>query len=82
MAFMGIGIDSINEKVEHGLIFDASKQRATDKGATDKSATKKINEKLDKALDKAKWKVAKATYKKERDPTVTKIADKQFNSWQ
>lgn len=77
MAFMGIGIDSINEKVEHGLIFDASKQRATDK-----NATKKVNEKLDNALNKAKWKVAKATYEKERDPIITKIADKQFNSWQ
>jgi hypothetical protein len=77
MAFMGIGIDSINEKVEHGLIFDASKQKATDK-----NATKKANKTFDDVLDNTKWKVAKATYENERDSTITKIADKQFNSWQ
>ena len=75
MAFMGIGIDSINEKVEHGLIFDASKQKSQDN-------KEKTSKKISDITNKNKWKAAKAAYTTERDATVTKIADKQFNSWQ
>ena len=75
MAFMGIGIDTINEKVEHGLIYDASKQKLKDN-------KKKSADKWEKAVGNAQWKVIKAKWKKEREGYITEIADMKFTNWQ
>ena len=66
--------DTIEDKVKNKLVYDASKSK--------KNKKSKVNDKLSKMLNNAKWKEAKLTYEVKRQEAVKKVADRMMQTFE